>query len=273
MGSRRNPPQKADTATNAAASASEFTLMDLFSGIGGMSLGLEAAGFKTKIFCEIDPHCRAVLRKHWPDVEQSEDVETMGFVEGGADFISAGFPCQDISYANAVHGDRAGLAGTRSGLYRHVVRAFRVVRPQGGLLENVEALLGNGMGVVLSDLAEIGYDAEWHCIPASAVGAPQERDRVWIIADARKERKPGLVTSTNLGEARPWGPRGETDMLALADAPFERGHSWPQPLVRRNDDGASSRAHRVEQCGNAVVPQIPELIGRAILQSMTEAAE
>jgi DNA (cytosine-5)-methyltransferase 1 len=159
-------------------------VLDLFSGIGGFSLGLERAGMRTVGFCEIDPFCREVLAKHWPDVPCHDNVTTREFQEGEADVICGGFPCQDVSLA----GRRAGLAGKRSGLYRELVRALRVVRPRYGIVENVAALLSDGMGTVLGDLATIGFDTEWDCVPACALGAPHERDRVWIVAHADSER-------------------------------------------------------------------------------------
>lgn len=174
-------------------------VLDLFSGIGGFSLGLErTGGFKTVQFCEIDPFCRRVLAKHWPGVPCHDDVTTMQFHEGMADVITGGFPCQDISYA----GLGAGLAGSRSGLYRHLVGAVRVVRPRYAILENVAALLSRGLDVVLADLAAVGYDAEAHCIPASAVGAPHRRDRVWIVAYAHGQREPQPQGSISIKRRR-----------------------------------------------------------------------
>lgn len=153
-------------------------VLDLFSGIGGFSLGLERAGMQTVAFCEIDPYCRRVLKRHWPDVPINTDITKREFTEGEADVICGGFPCQDVSLA----GKRAGLSGERSGLYRELVRAIRVVRPRYAILENVAALLSDGMGRVLGDLAEGGSDAEWDCVPAETFGAPHERDRVFIVA-------------------------------------------------------------------------------------------
>src|SRR5688572_22500604 len=116
---------------------------------------------RTVAFCEIDPFCRRVLEKHWPGVPCFDDISAREFRRGEADFICGGFPCQDVSGA----GKRTGLTGERSGLYRELVRALRVVRPRYGLVENVAALLGNGMGTVLGDLAESGFDTEWDCVP------------------------------------------------------------------------------------------------------------
>lgn len=149
-------------------------VLDLFSGIGGFSLGLErTGGFKTVAFCEIEEFPRRVLAKHWPDVPIHRDVRELKAEHVGAvDVICGGFPCQDISTA----GKGAGLAGERSGLWREYARLVGEIRPRYVIVENVAALLGRGLGTVLGDLAALGYDAEWHCISAAAVGAPHKRD-------------------------------------------------------------------------------------------------
>jgi DNA (cytosine-5)-methyltransferase 1 len=181
-------PSQATVVSPDTGRSAQLRVLDIFAGIGGFSYGLErTGGFKTVQFCEIDPFCRRVLAKHWPDVPCHDDVTTMQFHEGMADVVTGGFPCQDISFA----GKGAGLAGERSGLYRHLVDAIRVVRPRYAILENVAALLSRGLGDVLGDLAAIGYDAECHCIPASAVGAPHRRDRIWIVANARGQQHQG----------------------------------------------------------------------------------
>jgi DNA (cytosine-5)-methyltransferase 1 len=286
-----------------------MNVLDLFSGIGGFSLGLERAGMRTVAFCEIEPFCRRVLAKHWPDIHCHDDITSREFQRGEADIICGGFPCQDISLA----GEGAGLAGERSGLWRELLRAIRVVRPRYAIVENVAALLGRGMGTVLGDLAEIGYDAEWHCIPASAVGAPHRRDRVWIIADTGGEqhessRPPysgqiaqelskatanahGIAgTECGIGDTSEgqggWDAGGGSIGSDVADATSERldGHrarpepsgrpepsdgGWwsTEPNVGRVAHGISSRVDRLGGLGNAVVPQIPEIIGRAIMRS------
>ena len=132
-------------------------VLDLFSGIGGFSLGLERAGMEPVACCEIDPFCQKVLKKHWQDVPIYKDVKNAKWKKGQADAITAGFPCQDISFT----GKGAGLAGERSGLFWQAMRAVRLVRPKIVLLENVAALLHRGMGTVLSSLAKRGYNAEW----------------------------------------------------------------------------------------------------------------
>lgn len=161
-------------------------VLDLFSGIGGFSLGLERAGMKTVAFCEIEPFCRAVLRKHWPEVPCYDDVRELTADalcrDGIADIevICGGFPCQDVSLA----GKRAGIAGERTGLWQEYRRLIGELRPRYVLAENVPGILSAGAGDVLRDLAALGYDALWECIPASAVGAPHRRDRWWLVAHA-----------------------------------------------------------------------------------------
>lgn len=291
-------------------------VLDLFSGIGGFSLGLERAGMVTTAFCEIDQFCRAVLKRHWPHVPQHDDITTRQFVEGEADVICGGFPCQDVSQA----GKRAGLSGERSGLYRELVRALRVVRPRYAIVENVAALLSDGMGTVLGDMAESGFDLEWDCVPAQTIGAPHERDRVWIVAHSNRERcgeagrlqhrsvevssgraaasKPsdpesdgcrqgragrppdsfaGVRDATRWNAANPASaglegrvePEAARRSLAVASCGYSNPwRAWTdEPEISRVDDGFPNWVDSTRATGNAVVPQIPELIGRAIIQA------
>jgi DNA (cytosine-5)-methyltransferase 1 len=156
-------------------------LLDTFSGIGGFSYAAEqlVGGFETIGFVEREPFCQQILRKHWPEVPIYDDITTFSPEPGSADVVCGGFPCQDISTA----GKQAGIKeGTRSGLFYELMRVVRLVRPQYVILENVAAILANGLDTVLGELAEAGFDAEWACIPASAVGACHQRDRWWLVA-------------------------------------------------------------------------------------------
>jgi DNA (cytosine-5)-methyltransferase 1 len=249
-----------------------LTVLDLFSGIGGFSLGLErTGGFRTVAFCEIEPYCRRVLAKHWPEVPCYDDVRTLDAARldadgiGRIDAICGGFPCQDISVA----GRQAGLDGERSGLWSEIIRLAGEVGPRFILVENVAALLDLGMDRVLGDLATLGFDAEWHCIPASAVGAPHRRDRVWIVAHAEREGLSGLVSYLGpfirSAQTQPIDSNPGFDEWAALD----RGKR-----IVRSGDGVplGVERSRIKALGNAVVPQIPELLGRAILASMREAA-
>lgn len=264
----------------------KMRLLDLFSGIGGFSLGLErSGGFKTVAFCEIDPFCRKVLNKHWPDVPIYEDVRRLTeerLVADGiaVDAICGGFPCQDISVA----GKGAGLAGERSGLWKEYARLIGELRPRFAFVENVAALLGRGIGDVLGDLAALGYDAEWHCIPASYVGAPHIRYRVWIVAHSDSVRE--LQSQGSQQIKREWSCDGRETVADTMRQRLERyrngesgdgeqrfsasGSCWWafEPAVGRMAHGVPYRVDRIKALGNAVVPQIPELIGRAVLASI-----
>jgi DNA (cytosine-5)-methyltransferase 1 len=156
-----------------------MTVGSLFSGIGGLDLGLERAGMRVIWQSEIDPYASAVLHKHWPEVPNLGDITKIDYAGiERPDLVCAGFPCQDVSVA----GKRAGIDGARTGLWREVVRCLREVGPRLVLLENVPGLFSLGFGRVLGDLAESGFDAEWDCIPAAAVGAPHRRYRVFVVA-------------------------------------------------------------------------------------------
>jgi DNA (cytosine-5)-methyltransferase 1 len=226
-------------------------VLDLFSGIGGFSLGLErTGGFQTVAFCEIEPFARRVLAKHWPNVPIHEDVRKLqGADVGPIDVICGGFPCQDISAS----GKGAGLAGERSGLWREYLRLIRELGPRFIIVENVGALAFRGLGDVLGDLAAVGYDAEWYSIPACALGAPHRRDRLWIVAYANGERREGAPLGYN-----------SLRQLERETSPAFRVPEPPQPAVCGVDDGIPHRVDRLRGLGNAVVPQIPEIIGRAL---------
>ena len=159
-------------------------VLDLFSGIGGFSKGLEdTGGFETVAFCEFDEHARKVLSKHWKGVKQYTDIRELTYEQLQADGIkptvlTGGFPCQDISVA----GKQAGIIGERSSLWSEYFRLIKDVQPTWAIIENVSALRSKGLALVLQNLSEIGYNAEWHCIPCSAIGGLHRRDRIWIIA-------------------------------------------------------------------------------------------
>lgn len=266
-----------------------MNVLDIFSGIGGFSLGLERAGMRTVAFCELEPFCRRVLAKHWPHTPCYDDIRELTAnrlrADGIAvDVIAGGFPCQDISVA----GKGAGIEGERSGLWSEYRRLIGELRPRYVIVENVSALLNRGLERVLRDLAALGYDAEWHCIPASAVGAPHRRDRVWIVAYPGRERGEWRGSERGGQEAagaRNRAARSGQHALDVADANSprrreqwwgvtireelaspERGSWWrAEPNVGRVAHGVPARVDRLRSLGNAVVPQIPEIIGKAII--------
>ena len=226
-------------------------LGSVFSGVGGLELGLERALGATTVWqVEQDPYCLQVLEKHWPGVPIFEDVRNLKESDVGAvDVICGGFPCQDISLANA--GANCGLEGARSGLWSEFFRKIEEHRPAYAIIENSPVLRSKGLDQILHQLSTIRYDAEWHCIPATAVDAPHSRDRVWIIAYPS-----GLGNRVSEGQV-------------LSRRHFVKyAPMWsPEPPVRRVADGVRSQSHRLKALGNAVVPQIPEMIGHAILEA------
>ena len=269
-----------------------MTFGSVFAGIGGLDLGLERAGMVCKWQIENEPYCLKVLAKHWPDVPRFGDVrDVKGEDLEWVDLICGGFPCQDISNA----GKREGIRGKRSGLWAEMCRLVCEVRPRYVLVENVAALLVRGIDVVLGDLAEGGYDADWDCIPAAAVGALHRRDRLFICAhtdDHRCGRKRRQATQSGrerkeVGRRQQFGGDGAHGDVADAQKQSDNaghgsggepgrftlgrcgsidGGSWAtEPDVGRVVDGVPARVDRLRALGNAVVPQVAEFIGRRIM--------
>ena len=232
-------------------------VLDLFSGIGAYALGVERAGMKVVAFCECEEFPRLVLRKHWPEVPIYEDVRTLNAHtlrrDGIAvDVIIGGWPCQDISPAGA----RVGLDGARSGLWSEIARLAGELRPRFLILENSASLLnsppeqpGRDFGRVLGDLAEIGYDAEWHCLPAAAFDAPHIRDRLWIVgtlADTTSLRREDDGDAGANRARRKTKARATKRRSVIAD---DRSGDAPIPFAddTRSHAGAHAGIHRIEE--------------------------
>jgi DNA (cytosine-5)-methyltransferase 1 len=230
----------------------------LFAGIGGLELGLERAGVGRTIWqVERDEYCRKILERHWPDATRYDDVCTVGAHNlAPVDVVCGGFPCQDLSYA----GKGAGLSGERSGLWSEFARIVRELRPHFVVVENVPALLARGLGVVLGDLAACGYDATWDCIPAAAVGAPHLRYRLFIVAYAASVRR--AASECQKTKSSPW----QTAMRSLREQSGSCAWWTSEPPVGRVADGFSDELARdIGALGNAVVPQVAEVVGRVLL--------
>jgi DNA (cytosine-5)-methyltransferase 1 len=231
----------------------------LFSGIGGLELGLERAGVGHTVWqVEQDEYCRRILARRWPGAARYGDVCSVGAEQlAPVDVICGGFPCQDLSFA----GKGAGLSGARSGLWFEFARIVRELRPRFVVVENVPALLSRGLGVVLGDLASCGYDATWDCIPAAAVGAPHLRYRLFVVAYAVRDRCTAASKKLYTGAAQP-----RTEDRGASREP-ERASWWrAEPDVGRVADGVPARVDRLRALGNAVVPQVAEVVGRVLLQ-------
>lgn len=241
-----------------------FTFGSLFSGIGGIDLGLERAGMHCKWQVEIKDYATKVLEKQWPDVTRFRDVRTVGKRNlTPVDLIAGGFPCQDISDA----GKQVGIDGERSGLWKEFHRIICELQPLYVLVENVAALTHRGMGRVLGDLAESRYDAEWQVLPASAFGAPHLRERIFIVA-----YRHSLHLEKPVLDSMPGRPPFQS--CGISSNPLSRNH-WTtnQPPFIGVDNGLSSWVDRSQGLGNAVVPQVAEHIGKLIVNALASSQE
>jgi DNA (cytosine-5)-methyltransferase 1 len=274
----------------------------LFSGIGGLDLGLERAGFKCQWQSEINPYASRVLKKHWPDTPNLGDINDIDWrTVPTVNLVCGGYPCQPFSYA----GSRNGTNDPRH-LWPMFADCLRVVRPRFALLENVTGHLSLGFGDVQANLASIGYDTQWDCIPAAALGAPHLRDRIFVIAtrndgmDTNSDSEPnGTINAptqpwptpmadtnnerqkSRTSESQRWyqSRNGRASMAhtssersqrcwdegSIADNSLAVRRLWePEPRVGRVANGIPNRVDRLRGLGNAVVPQVAEHIGNII---------
>lgn len=251
-----------------------MTFGSLFAGIGGLDLGLERAGMTCKWQVEIDPYCHAVLRRYWPTAMTFTDITNFAIADFlvpllDVDVIVGGFPCQDISWSNP---NGQGIDGPKSGLWSEYKRVLGVLRPRYAIIENVPALLFRGLHRVLWDLAEIGFDAEWESLPASAFGAPHKRDRIFIVAYPAGQRRQtdevfaGAAFEASCekyqGRLRWWRGRAQP-----SGAYPDRVRWIPDGELCRVANGVPDQLERYRGLGNAVVPQVAEWIGRRILEA------
>ncbi len=271
----------------------KLKLLDTFAGIGGFSYAAEkiVGGYETTQFIEINPFSQKILKKHWPHVPIHNDIKTFTAEPFQFDCISGGFPCQDISNA----GLQKGITkNTRSGLFYELIRIIRMVRPKYVVLENVAAITNRGMDIVLRELYESGYNAEWSVISASALGACHQRARWWLVAypDSKRSQRRLLQFNKELQET---GHIRQKDTLSSSDTDSTRTQSdrtrqakpvwsnaflnskerrtirrdWTgyvsEPCLCRGDDGLRGRMDRLKALGNAVVPQVAAIPMQRVL--------
>ena len=286
----------------------QITIGSCFAGIGGFELGLERGIPNSKTIWQIEQnkYCQTILQKHWPDATIYDDIREVNHENvHPVDIICGGFPCQGVSSA----GQGKGIEGDeRSGLWREMYRLIDELRPRIAVMENVPALLwkGRGMHVVMSNLAQIGYNAEWTVISARQFGAPHLRKRVFIVAytDQVRSRQTGQRLSHQIDRNRKQlciiSQKAQTNsehsnsehikeqptnnismetksMSKRRCSPFKRiqqanhqnyWESFPtQPSLRNRNDGLPDRLARLRSLGNAIVPQCSEYIGRCIWKS------
>ena len=252
----------------------KLKLLDTFAGIGGFSYAAEklVGGFETTQFVEIDPYCQKILKKHWPHLPIHDDITTFTARPFQYDIICGGFPCQDISAA----GRKEGITEkSRSGLFYELIRIIRLVRPKYVVLENVAAILNRGLDIVLRELSEAGYNAEWSVISASSLGAAHRRSRWWLIAYPNCVRcrgrnskgcsvqkwkfLQGKQTGSEMGSEV---ERCSINNFRWRNTEHRLNSNWRQyaskPTLCRGDDGLSNRMDRLrlKSLGNSLLPQV-----------------
>ena len=274
-------------------------LLDLFSGIGGFSYGLEKTGFQTVAFCEMDKYCKLVLQKHWKGIRIYNDVKeiTKKRLEADGveapDIITGGFPCQPFSVA----GKQKGTSDDRH-LWPEMFRIIKEFTPRWIIGENVKGLTNIEKGMVFesvcTDLEGEGYEVRAFNIPAAGVGAPHRRERIWIVAsleDSRRSlrswskfgekdeneirkryadqhQRPGSTSESNVADAST-GRRAsqEGEIQTRGNGTEHQGWWSTEPNVGRVANGVSGRVYRLRALGNSIVPQIATEIGYAIIKA------
>ena len=240
-------------------------VLDLFSGIGGFSLGLEACGMTTTAFCERDEFCTKILNKHWPDVPVHSDVRQLDGTKyaGSIDVVCGGFPCQPFSVA----GQQRGKDDDRH-LWPEMLRVISESKPRWVIGENVSGFVRMALDDVSLDLENEGYTVRTFVLPACAVDAKHRRDRVFIVAYATSSRGEARISRQKSGKERHTRkPDHESDQRLG----WETGGEWPtEPAVGRVADGVPNRVDRIKSLGNAVVPQLIQIIGELVLAADKE---
>ena len=244
--------------------------LDLFSGIGGISLALKDY-VRPVAYCEIDPYCQGVLLSRMGDgsIINAPIWDNIKTLDGnrfkfGIDIIYGGFPCQDISVAG--HGK--GLAGERSGLFFEIVRLAKEIKPKFLFLENVPAITSRGGLQIVREIAEMGYDCRWCVISAASVGALHKRERWFLLAHSSGERLEGHGRRTVCTEPKKSLFTSSREDVAQAEGRAWRGHTgqcWPFESIEhwqktvsemgKCTDGISDHVARLRGLGNAVVSQ------------------
>ena len=270
-------------------------VLDLCSGIGGFTIGLHEAGFETVAFCEIEPYCQAILKKHWPDIPIYNDVRDITAERLKSDgivptVIVGGYPCQPFSYAGQRRGDKDDRH-----LWPEIFRIVKDIRPTWCIFENVAGHVTMGIDTVLSDLEAENYATRAFIIPACGVDAKHKRDRVWIIAkyvgdtnsskryrdnswqseqEEAEQRFEGRCE--NVADTGSQGLQGHVRQGQASQKGQPQRHTpkcgwWPtEPNVGRVANGVPARSHRIKALGNAVVPQIPQVIGQVIMEMVDD---
>lgn len=229
-----------------------MTIGSLFSGIGGLELGLEWAGLGPVLWqAEADAFKRKILAKHWPEVKRYDDVRDIDERAGRVDVLCGGFPCQDLSSAGAL----AGIDGPRSGLWKEFRRAIGALRPRWVVVENVTSGAAGWVDVVREDLEGLGYQSLPFPLEATWLGAPQGRARTFIVAHPYAQRESPQPKHAEMAQPSPLGRE-----------PSWGTGAWPEPSMVRVVHGLPRGVdgRRCQALGDAVMPQMAETIGYII---------
>ncbi len=252
-----------------------MNLLSLFSGIGGLELGLERAGMTVVGQVELDPWCRQVLTKHWPEVPKHDDVRTCSRwwrsrPRPAVDVVAGGFPCQPFSI---IRGDRRRGTGDDRWGWPWMADVIHGLQRDGHgpdwvVVENVPALIRDGPAFewVLSGVAGLGFEGEWGVVSACSVGAPHTRERLFVVAYSDR------VARSLAGQRLDWAAAVPGSGSPAAGADRGRRGWLAEPGVGRVADGVSHRVDRLRGLGNAVVPAVAERVGRMIVNAGQVAA-
>ncbi len=226
-----------------------MTFGSLFSGIGGIDLGLERAGMECRWQVEWADYPSRVLAKHWPNVKRYGNITKVDGAElDPVDLVAGGFPCEDISLASA---SSVGIIGARSGLWSEFARILREIRPRFAFIENVPALRNRGLALVLQNLRALGYDAEWHCVPACALGAHHERDRIFIVAYPEGMFRQAIIWGEPYRDVQDVCEDADPDSARWERQPGIGPYTWQeQPTVERSNIRSGKNADPNGQHGN-----------------------
>ncbi len=257
--------------------------LHLFAGAGGGILGGMLLGHTPVCAVEIEPYCRKVLLQRqrdgilprfpiWDDVCTFDGNPWRGKV----DVVCGGFPCQDLSRAKTHDSggkfSANGMDGERSGLWREMSRIVCQVRPRFVFVENVTALLDQGIGIVLRDLAKMGYDAQWGVLSASSVGSPHHRERVFLVANSKRIRREEkiFVPFSLISGSLPQTPKGEFSRTGVISGAGAWSDGWKiESSILGLDDRVAFGMDRLTACGNAQVPAVAATAFRTLTEGLT----
>jgi len=233
------------------------THLDLFSGIGGFALAAGWAGFETVGFCEIEPYCQAVLKKHWPQVPIHRDIRGLGGGGQRIDLLTGGFPCQPFSFA----GKRRGKDDDRY-LWQEMFRIIKETNPAWIIGENVAGIINLGLQETITNLEAFDYEVRVFDISALSIDAVHKRERIWIVANSNGKRQ--NLWQKTIDKKEKQRTQNIVEGCSFREI-LKEWQGWKStPYICRSDDGIPNRMDRIKGLGNAIVPQVAYQIIKGI---------